>query len=90
MIATKIVLEADDPVNFRLGKINGLGGERNRSFVHITLWLLEFFRCARGGGRTHTRREPRRILSPLRMPFRHPGTAAVNLYYQKYYCNITA
>jgi hypothetical protein len=40
MIATKIVLEADDPVNFRLGKINGLGDERNRIFVHIRLSLL--------------------------------------------------
>jgi hypothetical protein len=40
MIATKIVLEADDPVNFCLGKINGLGDERNRIFVHIRLSLL--------------------------------------------------
>jgi hypothetical protein len=42
MNATKIVLEADDPVNFRLGQMKGLGDERNRSFAHITLWLLGF------------------------------------------------
>jgi|SRR5580658_2711161 hypothetical protein len=28
---------------------------------------------ARGGGRTHTTRERQGILSPPRMPFRHPG-----------------
>ncbi len=45
---------------------------------------------ARGGGRTHTSRKGQGILSPPRMPFRHPGFAAVNLYYQKSYCNIGA
>src|SRR6266550_6565432 len=30
---------------------------------------------ARGGSRTHMRKNPRRILSPQRLPFRHPGTA---------------
>ena len=29
---------------------------------------------ARGGSRTHMRKNPRRILSPQRLPFRHPGT----------------
>ena len=29
---------------------------------------------ARGGGRTHTTRKRQGILSPPRMPFRHPGT----------------
>ena len=28
----------------------------------------------RGGIRTHMRKNPRRILSPQRLPFRHPGT----------------
>src|SRR5579871_1191305 len=28
----------------------------------------------RGGSRTHMRKNPRRILSPQRLPFRHPGT----------------
>ena len=28
---------------------------------------------ARGGSRTHMRKNPRRILSPQRLPFRHPG-----------------
>ena len=37
MNTTKIVVEADDPVNFLLGKFKGLGDERNRSFVHIRL-----------------------------------------------------
>jgi hypothetical protein len=45
---------------------------------------------ARGGGRTHTSRKGQGILSPPRMPFRHPGFVAVNLYYQKSYCNIGA
>jgi integrase len=31
---------------------------------------------ARGGSRTHMRKNPRRILSPQRLPFRHPGRAA--------------
>ena len=30
---------------------------------------------ARGGSRTHMRKNPRRILSPQRLPFRHPGKA---------------
>src|ERR1700682_2699453 len=30
---------------------------------------------ARGGSRTHMRKNPRRILSPQRLPFRHPGRA---------------
>ena len=50
--------------------------------------LMEF--GARGGGRTHTSRKGQGILSPPRMPFRHPGSAGVNLYYQKSYCNIGA
>ncbi len=29
---------------------------------------------ARGGSRTHMRKNPRRILSPQRLPFRHPGS----------------
>ena len=32
---------------------------------------------ARGGSRTHMRKNPRRILSPQRLPFRHPGTGSV-------------
>src|SRR5215469_18394982 len=31
---------------------------------------------ARGGSRTHMRKNPRRILSPQRLPFRHPGQRA--------------
>jgi hypothetical protein len=42
MNATKIAMEADGPVNFRLGKIKSLGDARNRSFMHRRLWLLEF------------------------------------------------
>src|SRR5882724_1610971 len=33
---------------------------------------------ARGGSRTHMRKNPRRILSPQRLPFRHPGKAEIN------------
>src|SRR5712691_3023314 len=34
---------------------------------------------ARGGSRTHMRKNPRRILSPQRLPFRHPGSGTSNL-----------
>src|SRR5207237_7186615 len=34
---------------------------------------------ARGGSRTHMRKNPRRILSPQRLPFRHPGIGNTNL-----------
>jgi integrase/recombinase XerD len=34
---------------------------------------------ARGGSRTHMRKNPRRILSPQRLPFRHPGTGIYQL-----------
>jgi hypothetical protein len=34
---------------------------------------------ARGGSRTHMRKNPRRILSPQRLPFRHPGRGTTNL-----------
>jgi hypothetical protein len=34
---------------------------------------------ARGGSRTHMRKNPRRILSPQRLPFRHPGNGTTNL-----------
>jgi integrase/recombinase XerD len=34
---------------------------------------------ARGGSRTHMRKNPRRILSPQRLPFRHPGAGSTNL-----------
>src|SRR5258707_7715041 len=34
---------------------------------------------ARGGSRTHMRKNPRRILSPQRLPFRHPGAGTTNL-----------
>ena len=34
---------------------------------------------ARGGSRTHMRKNPRRILSPQRLPFRHPGAGHSNL-----------
>src|SRR5258708_16154525 len=40
---------------------------------------------ARGGSRTHMRKNPPRILSPQRPPFRHPGALASNLSYQKSY-----
>src|SRR5713226_9635027 len=33
---------------------------------------------ARGGSRTHMRKNPRRILSPQRLPFRHPGSGTSN------------
>jgi hypothetical protein len=36
------------------------------------------------------RKNPRRILSPQRLPFRHPGALAANLSYQKSYCNMDA
>jgi Phage integrase family len=38
---------------------------------------------ARGGSRTHMRKNPRRILSPQRLPFRHPGTGTTNLSNEK-------
>ena len=34
---------------------------------------------ARGGSRTHMRKNPRRILSPQRLPFRHPGIGSNSL-----------
>jgi hypothetical protein len=33
------------------------------------------------------RKNPRRILSPQRLPFRHPGTVTTNLTNRKTYCN---
>jgi integrase-like protein len=42
---------------------------------------------ARGGSRTHMRKNPRRILSPQRLPFRHPGRADTNLANTSTYCN---
>src|SRR2546429_8539848 len=45
---------------------------------------------ARGGSRTHMRKNPRRILSPQRLPFRHPGIGTTNLTKTSSYCNITA
>jgi len=43
---------------------------------------------ARGGSRTHMRKNPRRILSPQRLPFRHPGAGTTNLTKTSSYCNI--
>ena len=34
---------------------------------------------ARGGSRTHMRKNPRRILSPQRLPFRHPGDWQISM-----------
>src|SRR5713226_8625368 len=45
---------------------------------------------ARGGSRTHMRKNPRRILSPQRLPFRHPGAGTTNLAERNTYCNIIA
>jgi integrase/recombinase XerD len=42
---------------------------------------------ARGGSRTHMRKNPRRILSPQRLPFRHPGAGTTNLANGQIYCN---
>jgi integrase/recombinase XerD len=42
---------------------------------------------ARGGSRTHMRKNPRRILSPQRLPFRHPGAGTTNLANSKTLCN---
>jgi hypothetical protein len=42
---------------------------------------------ARGGSRTHMRKNPRRILSPQRLPFRHPGAGTTNLANRYIYCN---
>jgi hypothetical protein len=44
---------------------------------------------ARGGSRTHMRKNPRRILSPQRLPFRHPGIGNTNLTNRKTECNTT-
>ena len=43
---------------------------------------------ARGGTRTHTTRKHQRILSPPRMPFRHPGRAIARLAHRGTRCNI--
>src|SRR5712664_2938799 len=40
---------------------------------------------ARGGSRTHMRKNPRRILSPQRLPFRHPGNGQKPLFYWPIY-----
>ncbi len=42
---------------------------------------------ARGGSRTHMRKNPRRILSPQRLPFRHPGRGTTNLSNRRSSCN---
>ncbi len=55
--------------------------------ICISLGAVETRLGARGGGRTHTSRKGQGILSPPRMPFRHPGAVAVNLFYQESYCN---
>src|SRR6516225_1452319 len=44
----------------------------------------------RGGGRTHTTLERQGILSPPRMPFRHPGSGCPRLNQQNSYCNLGA
>ncbi len=36
------------------------------------------------------RKNPRRILSPQRLPFRHPGAGTTNLAERNTYCNIIA
>ncbi len=45
---------------------------------------------ARGGSRTHMRKNPRRILSPQRLPFRHPGAGNTTLTNSTTYCNATS
>jgi integrase/recombinase XerD len=45
---------------------------------------------ARGGSRTHMRKNPRRILSPQRLPFRHPGAGFTNLTNARGSCNTAA
>jgi site-specific recombinase XerD len=45
---------------------------------------------ARGGSRTHMRKNPRRILSPQRLPFRHPGAGFTNLTNEPASCNTLA
>ena len=41
---------------------------------HFTLYLLAFYQFGAGGGtRTHTTFKGPRILSPVRLPFRHTG-----------------
>jgi hypothetical protein len=42
--------------------------------------------CPGGDSNPHEVK-PRRILSPQRLPFRHPGTGTANLAYTKSYCN---
>ena len=44
---------------------------------------------ARGGGRTHTTRKRQGILSPPRMPFRHPGLRCESVRILSHSCNRT-
>src|ERR1700693_5624408 len=46
---------------------------RRKRHKSVADWSVE--KSARGGSRTHMRKNPRRILSPQRLPFRHPGKA---------------
>src|SRR5712692_4171845 len=55
--------------------------ETHESVHKDTTW------SARGGSRTHTSSTGQGILSPQRLPFRHPGPVAVNLSQQGSYCN---
>jgi integrase/recombinase XerD len=43
---------------------------------------------ARGGSRTHMRKNPRRILSPQRLPFRHPGAGTFTVAKPAPWCNM--
>jgi hypothetical protein len=53
MITTKIVIEVDHSANIRCGKINGLGDEQNRRFVHFKLRLSVFQVCPGWGSNPH-------------------------------------
>jgi hypothetical protein len=59
--------------------VNKIGGEKSAGFrrcgstAGMRLIQTSTHTGARGGSRTHMRKNPRRILSPQRLPFRHPG-----------------
>src|ERR1700675_1283655 len=58
---------------------------RRKRHKSVADWSVE--KSARGGSRTHMRKNPRRILSPQRLPFRHPGAGRSNLANRVTHCN---
>jgi hypothetical protein len=58
-----------------INALDRMVGDAIDDVIEIARPLIDFI-DAGGGGRTRTELSLQRILSPLRMPFRHPGVLA--------------